>query len=74
MPNASVLFSLSSHNANQRRKMLAACGPFPDTEEHFQSRNSLGGNFDLLFSQTHFLTSVSSRVWLFLALFNCLSS
>lgn len=54
IPNASVLFSFSFHNENQRKKMLVPCGLFSDMGDNFQDRNSLGGDFDLLFSQICF--------------------
>lgn len=54
IPNASVLFSFSFHNANQRKKMLVPCGLFPDMEDNFQDGNSLGGDFDFLFRQICF--------------------
>lgn len=53
MPNASVL--IFPFFPQCKSEQQDACGPFPDTEEHFQSRKSSGGNVDLLFRQTHFL-------------------
>jgi hypothetical protein len=54
IPNASGPFSSSFYNANQREKMLVPYGLFPDMEDNFQERNSLGGDFDLLFNQICF--------------------
>lgn len=54
IPNASVLFSFSFRNANQRKKMLVPSGLFSDMENNFQDGNSLGGDFDVLFSQICF--------------------
>lgn len=35
IPNASVLFSFSFYNANQRKKMFVPCGIFLDMEDNF---------------------------------------
>lgn len=45
IPNASVLFSFSFLNANQKKKMFVPCGLFPDMEDNFQDSNSLRGDF-----------------------------
>lgn len=59
IPNASVLFSVSFHRTNQRKKMLVPCGLFPNMEDNFQDGNSLGGDFDLVFRQIFFESYMS---------------